>query len=306
MAGKPTVEGFHRLAGLQQPRRSAADPRSRRARRRGPARRLSPPLRRGDLADRIRRGALEFADRDFKRGGCHRCRGPGQRRLEFARLIGRAVADQPLPHRQQRSAADLARPHAENCPRPETVPADGTTAAPDRRCAAASARRFRARSCAIAPARSWQPRRLRPARWRARTPASATPATAAEAARDNPSAARSMSGSMRRYARLCCADGKCASTGHHKSPGVKKSFRNYDDQMRRSDRTVHTPATPVPPATRRSGRCRATGCHHRARRGRPRSTARAPSPAWIRRAAGRAAKLVCARPPRAPARHRRQ
>ena len=123
------------------------------------------------------------------------------------------------PARARRRGPAIARPAAatrggsgpaapENCLRPETAPAGGTTAAPDRRCAAAPPRRFRARSCAIARARRWRPRRPRRVRWRARTPASAAPATAAEAARDNPSAARSMSGSCARYACLCRADGK--------------------------------------------------------------------------------------------------
>ena len=66
---------------------------------------------RGDLEDRIGRGELELADRHFDTG----CRSgfpyPGQRRFEFARLLGRAVAVQPLPHRQQRRAADLTRPY---------------------------------------------------------------------------------------------------------------------------------------------------------------------------------------------------
>ncbi len=87
------------------------------------------------LENGVCRGELQLADR-----GLNFMRSAGfadldQRRLEVARLLGRAVAQQPLPHRQQRGAADLARPCREHCRRPGTARADGTTAAPDRRCA---------------------------------------------------------------------------------------------------------------------------------------------------------------------------
>ena len=222
--GKPSVEGFQRLAGLQNraDRQQILDHLGRTDA--GQRALLVAVHRRGDLADRIRRGALELADRRFELADVPVSRirpaPPRIRAPDRARRRGSAIA---RPAATTRGGSGPAVP--ENCPRRETAPADGTAAAPDRRCAAAPPRRFRARSCAIARARSWRPRRLRRVRWRARTPASATPATAAEAARDNLSAARSMSGSCARL-QLCVARTAIASTGHHKSAGVKKSLRN--------------------------------------------------------------------------------
>ena len=76
--------------------------------------------------------------------------------------------------------------------RPEQEPRDILGAAAMLRASASPS--GRARPCAIVPARGWRRRHPRRARSRARTPASAAPALAAEAARDSPSAARSMSG----------------------------------------------------------------------------------------------------------------
>src|ERR1700675_8239 len=87
---------------------------------------------------------------------------------------------------------------APNCLRQETDPVGGTAGPPPRRCAALNLPRDPLRlPQVLAPpglgrldatvrapvSRSWSPRRVR---WRARTPASAAPATAAEAVRDNP------------------------------------------------------------------------------------------------------------------------
>ena len=60
--------------------------------------------------NRICRGELQLADRrlNFVAGAGFAYL--DQRRLESARLVGRAVAQQPLPHRQERCAANLARP----------------------------------------------------------------------------------------------------------------------------------------------------------------------------------------------------
>ena len=140
IARQPSVERVHALRGPAAPRRSAAGPRSRPGGRRGPARAACRRRHRhGKLDDRIGRGALEacgprlrLAARLFRL----RASAPAPPRIRCA-WSGRTVADQPLPDRRQRGAADLARPTAEHCLRPETVPADGTTAAPDRRCAAA-------------------------------------------------------------------------------------------------------------------------------------------------------------------------
>ena len=223
MAGKPSVEGVERFAGLQNraDRQQVLD--HIRADRRGPARACRRRRRRNKLADRIRRRALEFArprprDRRMFRRLAIRASAASKSRA----CVGRAVADQPLPDRQQRGAADLARPHAENCRRPETVPAGGTAAAPDRRCAAALVLIGSAHDLAqLLEHEGRRPWRLRRARWRARTPASAAPATAAEAARDNLSAARSMSGSCARNARLCCADGKARPPSIIKAPALR-------------------------------------------------------------------------------------
>src|SRR5207245_4096477 len=89
-----------------------------------------------------------------------------------------------------------------HCRRPGTARSDGTTAAPDRRCAETHHLhlRRRGRSCAALRALSWRRSDLRRVRWRARTPASAAPAIEAEAVRDIPSAVRSMFGSCARYA----------------------------------------------------------------------------------------------------------
>ena len=138
IARKPAVESCPAPRGPAEPRRSAADPRSRPADRPGPARAAGRRRHgRGDPDDRLRRGELEFADRGFKIGG----------RFRF-----RASAPAPLriraPARARRRGSAIARPAAamrggsgpaaaESCLRPETAPADGTAAAPDRRCAAA-------------------------------------------------------------------------------------------------------------------------------------------------------------------------
>ncbi len=66
--------------------------------------------RRGNFKDCIRRGELKFPDRDFNLGTGSGFGPSGQRLFEFPRPAWRAFADQPLPHRQQRRAADLARP----------------------------------------------------------------------------------------------------------------------------------------------------------------------------------------------------
>src|SRR5436190_7802957 len=94
----------------------------------------------------------------------------------------------------------------------ETVRAVGTITEPDLRCVVALPGRSRARRCAIVPVQSWRPWCLRRVRWRARTPASAAPAIAAEAARDNPSAARWMSDS--------CAGCKMLVEGRQNRPTV--------------------------------------------------------------------------------------
>ena len=54
-------------------------------------------------------GALEGADRGLKRRRLLGVPRAVERDLKFVGLIGRAVADQPLPHRLQRGAADLTR-----------------------------------------------------------------------------------------------------------------------------------------------------------------------------------------------------
>ena len=191
--------------------------------------------RRRDLDDRLGRGELEFARGGFETGRRAGLPDPGQRRLEFARRLGRAVADRAIarPAAARRGGSGPAAPA--NCLRPGTARAGGTSAAPDRRCAAAPRRlpRRRARPCAIARARRWRPQRPRRARWRARTPASAAPAPAAGAARDSPSAARSMSGSCARCGYACVA--RTAKRVHrdHKSERVKKAFRNNEMQAGR-------------------------------------------------------------------------
>ena len=153
--------------------------------------------RRGDLDDRFGRGELEFAGRGFEAGRRAALPDLGQRRFECARGLGRAIAAQPLPDRQQRRTPDLPGPDRKIALDEKRLERTDTTAAPDRRSADAPRRlpRFRARPCAVARARNWRRRCPRHARWRARTPASAAPATAAGAGRDSPSAARSMSGS---------------------------------------------------------------------------------------------------------------
>ena len=129
---------------------------------------LSPPRsRRGDLDDRVRRGVLELADRDFEIGRRSGFPHLVQRGFEFPRLHrarrrGSAIA---IPAAARRGGSDPAAP--EHCLRPETARAGGTAAGPDRRCAAAPPRRSRARSCAIVRARRWRRWCLRPVRWRA-------------------------------------------------------------------------------------------------------------------------------------------
>ena len=111
-AGKPAAEAVQCFAGLQDraDRQHILDHIGRTdAGQR--ARLVAAAHRRGNLEDRIRRGELEFADRSLKTGRRSGFPHQGQRRFEFARLVGRAVADQPLPHRQQRRAADLTRPY---------------------------------------------------------------------------------------------------------------------------------------------------------------------------------------------------
>ena len=131
---------------------------------------------------------------------------------KVARSVGRAVAGEPLPDRQQRGAPDLPRAHREIALHQERLDRAEQETVPDRLSAAAPPRlpRSRARPCAIARARRWRRRCLRRARWRARTPASAAPAPEAGAGRDSPSAARSMSGSCARYGCVCSRTSKRA------------------------------------------------------------------------------------------------
>jgi len=65
---------------------------------------------RGNFKDRICRGELKFPRRGFDPGTGHGFGPPGQGLFEFPRLVRRTFANQPLPHRQQRCSADLARP----------------------------------------------------------------------------------------------------------------------------------------------------------------------------------------------------
>jgi hypothetical protein len=66
------------------------------------------PIGRGDLDDRFRGSKLEFPGGSFDFRGC--C-GRRERCLEFARVLRRAVARQPLPDRQKRCPPDLAGTH---------------------------------------------------------------------------------------------------------------------------------------------------------------------------------------------------
>ena len=112
VAGKPAAEGVERFAGLQDERdrqqirdhigRTDAGQR---------ALLVAALHRRGNLEDCISGCELQFADRRFEIGRRAAVARRPEHRFEFARLLRRAVADQPLPYRQQRGAADLARPH---------------------------------------------------------------------------------------------------------------------------------------------------------------------------------------------------
>ena len=111
VARQPAAEGFQRLARLQHraDRQQVLDHVGRTdAGQR--ALLVAAGHRRDELDDRVGRGELEFADRRFDARGRFRLPGAGQRRFEFARRLRRAVAGQPLPHRQQRRAPDLPRP----------------------------------------------------------------------------------------------------------------------------------------------------------------------------------------------------
>ena len=220
--GKPAVEGIECFAGLQHraDRQHILDHLGRTDTGQR-ALMVAVGHRRGDLEDRIRRRVLKLADGYLEIGRSSRFPAPGPARLRIpapdrARPRGSAIA---RPAATTRGGSDPAAP--KHCLRPEMVRAGGTAGGPDRRCAAAPPRRFRARSCAIVRARRWQPWCLRPVRWRVRTPASAAPAPAAEAARDSLSAARSMSGSCARYGCVLRSDGNRRPPVIIKAPALR-------------------------------------------------------------------------------------